>query len=258
LLISRIGNDERGQLVERAMLEWGMDPAGVEVDSNYPTGVVDVRFEDGEHSFDILSDQAYDHISQNQLEHSQTREAALLYHGTLIMRETRSRELLSTLQRQTSIPRFIDLNLRSPWWLPEQLVDYVKGATWVKVNESELETVARQLGCHSNDPKDSAEATRRKLGLQLLIVTMGGQGAFVTSSTENSASVVPESVEKVIDTVGAGDAFAAVAILGLIFEWPLKTTLERAQRFASEIVQLRGATSRDPDMYQRIAEEWAE
>jgi fructokinase len=59
-----------------------------------------------------------------------------------------------------------------------------------------------------------------------------------------------------VDAVGAGDAFAAVAILGLYRNWPLATTLERAQGFASHIVQTRGATIQDPALYRSLREQW--
>ena len=49
--------------------------------------------------------------------------------------------------------------------------------------------------------------------------------------------------------MGAGDAMAAVMILGLLRGWPLPLTLERAQSFASEIVGQRGATVEDRAFY---------
>jgi fructokinase len=60
----------------------------------------------------------------------------------------------------------------------------------------------------------------------------------------------------VIDTVGAGDAFAAVTLLGLIHGWPLATSLERAQTFAARIVGQRGATSAERALYAPFVAAW--
>lgn len=49
-----------------------------------------------------------------------------------------------------------------------------------------------------------------------------------------------------------GDAFASVSLLGLLQGWPLATTWQRAQQFASRIVQQRGATSQDREMYSQL------
>jgi fructokinase len=68
--------------------------------------------------------------------------------------------------------------------------------------------------------------------------------------------VIPPGNVQVVDAVGAGDAFAAVSILGLSHGWPLGTTLERAQSFAARIVGQRGATAADPDLYAPFLEQW--
>jgi fructokinase len=59
-----------------------------------------------------------------------------------------------------------------------------------------------------------------------------------------------------VDAVGAGDAFAAVSILGLRHGWPLAETLGRAQTFAARIVGQRGATAADPALYGPFIEHW--
>jgi fructokinase len=59
-----------------------------------------------------------------------------------------------------------------------------------------------------------------------------------------------------VDAVGAGDAFASVLLLGLRLGWPLATTMDRAQAFASELVQRRGATVSDPALYATLARRW--
>ncbi len=62
LMITRVGVDESGDEVLTAMASWGMDTSGVQRDDTYPTGRVEVDLDDGEPTFHILPDQAYDHL----------------------------------------------------------------------------------------------------------------------------------------------------------------------------------------------------
>ena len=69
-------------------------------------------------------------------------------------------------------------------------------------------------------------------------------------------SVAPRPNIEVVDTVGAGDAFSAVLLLGLSREWPLPLTLQRAQEFAAAVVGCRGATIADRDFYRAFSLRW--
>ena len=93
-------------------------------------------------------------------------------------------------------------------------------------------------------------------GLELLVVTRGDQGAIACDNRHHFMTVKPSSNTEVIDTVGAGDAFAAVLLLGMSRNWPLPDTLERAQAFASALVGQRGATVADKEFYRPFREEW--
>ena len=68
--------------------------------------------------------------------------------------------------------------------------------------------------------------------------------------------MTPEQNIDVIDTVGAGDAFASVVILGIVKDWPLDHVLQRAQAFASGLVKRRGATVHEQGFYQSFLDQW--
>ena len=70
-------------------------------------------------------------------------------------------------------------------------------------------------------------------------------------------TIKPSIQVKVIDTVGAGDAFSAVLLWGLVRNWPLKKTMEKAQIFASAIVGIKGAIVADKDFYREISQQIA-
>ncbi|MGZ6419194.1 MAG: PfkB family carbohydrate kinase, partial [Pseudobdellovibrio sp.] len=68
--------------------------------------------------------------------------------------------------------------------------------------------------------------------------------------------VAPAADLAVIDTVGAGDAFAAVLLLGMQHDWSLQLIMERAQSFASALVTKRGATVQDMNFYRPFITAW--
>ena len=88
-----------------------------------------------------------------------------------------------------------------------------------------------------------------------LVITRGGAGAVAVNPALVFVSVAPETQVKVVDTVGAGDAFAAVFVLGMQQNWPLPLTMQRAQEFASALVGQRGATVDNLQFYQPFIQE---
>ncbi|MBK1701438.1 carbohydrate kinase family protein [Thiococcus pfennigii] len=250
LFISRVGDDARGQAIAAAMADWGLDTRGLQRDREAPTGIVQVRLRDGEPTYEIVPDQAYDRIEPTALPEAGT--GALLYHGSLALRSPTSRAALEALCRAHHPAVFVDVNLRAPWWEPAAVRDRLAAATWVKINAAEL----AELAPTGSDRPDQAAALQQAFDLATLFVTEGAAGAFARESTGTLTRVAPRSQVTVVDAVGAGDAFASVLILGLLADWPLAPTLERAQAFASAIVGRRGATIRDRDFYAPFLEAW--
>jgi fructokinase len=60
----------------------------------------------------------------------------------------------------------------------------------------------------------------------------------------------------VVDTVGEGDGFSAVCILGAVSGWPLAATLNRADAFAAGICGIRGAVPESAGFYEPFFKEW--
>ena len=125
-------------------------------------------------------------------------------------------------------------------------------ADWVKLNGDELQKLAALDG----SPERSAAEFLERHGLKGLVLTHGAGGAEVLTASGGRSSVTPDAEVEVVDTVGAGDAFASVVILGLIQGWPTPLMLERAQAFASRLVANRGATLHDPALYRPFIDDW--
>ncbi len=255
LMISAIGDDALGKKVKSAMLDWNMNTTGLQLDPQHPTGSVDIRFDDGEPQYTIVEHRAYDYINADSL--PPLPENSLFYHGSLALRNQTSREALSKLKAQhTGGSIFMDVNLRDPWWHKEFVLSLLDDADWVKLNEDEL----TKLGCGTGDIAGHIEAQSRKFiethKLRGLIVTLGAKGAIALTKNGDYVQVKPSQTLAVVDTVGAGDAFTSVLILGLSHQWPLDTTMQRAQDFASLMVAQQGATVHEKNFYQAKINDW--
>ena len=254
LFISRIGADARGEAVREAMRTWGMDCAGLQGDPDHPTGTVEVDLTGDQPRFDIVPEQAYDFIdAETAAKALEDGPWALIYHGSLAARHPVSAAALEAL-RGSGLPAFVDINLRPPWWSRQGVLGLLEGGRWLKLNEDELAAVLdRTVSAEGLEPV--AKGLRAEHALDTLIVTLGGQGALVATE-RGTCRDAPPPLETVVDTVGAGDAFSAVAILGLMQGWDPATTLRRAMAFAGAICGQRGATAHDPSLYDSFREQW--
>ncbi len=251
LFISRVGEDEAGQRILHAMQRWGMETGGVQRDTSHPTGSVDVTLGDGgEPTYSINHPVAYDFIDPALV--PELPAGSLLYHGSLALRDSTSRSALATLRGNCEPLRFVDINLRSPWWHEQDIGPMVEGARWLKLNQAELEA----LTAPGRDIEQRARGLRERLGLELLVVSQAEQGAIAFTANSERTQVAPHKAVEVVDSVGAGDAFASIMILGLLHRWPLAYSLERAQQFASAIVGIRGAIASEPGFYAPFLRQW--
>ncbi len=249
LFVSRVGCDQEGDQIRRAMGNWGLDTSAVQSDALHPTGRVAVSLDGGEPRYEILPEQAYDYIAEEGLPAADCR---LLYHGTLALRTPESRRSLDLLKSRVSGQVFVDVNLRAPWWSADEVRQWLAGADWVKLNHEELDRLHPGDGGLESRMREFLDHYR----LRGLLVTLGENGAAALTANGEQVSVEPERQTPVVDCVGAGDAFAAVMLLGILEDWPLAESMTRAQAFASALVGRRGATVDDPAFYRCFVDAW--
>jgi fructokinase len=259
VLVTRAGSDIHRERILQAMESRGMDTVGVQEDERHPTGQVAVHLkEDGSHQFEILDYQAYDFIDPVLARLIGLNvQPKLMYFGTLAQRHEISRRALSSLLDSVRTPRLLDLNLRKPWYDAQTLKRSMERADIVKLNDTELETLARTLRLRINDEKEQAAEMIRRFKLDSMLVTRGEHGAWLLDKQgKYLQTAVRQSDIKVQDTVGAGDAFAAVFIVGRLLGWPLAQTLQRANDFAVTICGIHGAIPQQQDFYSEFLLAW--
>lgn len=255
LLISAVGDDGPGRRIRETMSDWGMDLNGLQTVAA-PTGRVQISIVDGEPKYRIDPGQAWDHIDATDAKAVVLEQTvSLLSHGTLALREPTSRFALETLRDSFDVPSLLDANLRPPWSQPHTLSESLSQASWVKLNAAELRQACANQDLPPGSLTTQARNLRARYGLDMLLVTDGANGALLMTSGE-IAHQESTKLEDIVDTVGAGDAFTAVMIIGIDEGWPPHLILRRAVDFSAAIVRQRGATSDDRDLYRDTLDNW--
>jgi fructokinase len=251
LFISRIGNDSYGVTIREAMQNWGMDLRGLQLDSEHPTGLVKVNFINDEPHYEIVENSAYDFIKFSSL--PSLKKDVILYHGTLALRSLSCVETLQKIKADISPSIFLDVNLRMPWWNLKTIELLLKEISWLKLNEAELSLIVPQ----ESNTENRIKYLFATFPLNNITLTQGKAGAVSFRSNGDHAvplrdqqQIIPSQTTSVVDTVGAGDAFSSILILGIVKGWDTTKTLVRAQEFASAIVGIRGATIQDKSFYE--------
>lgn len=251
LLISRIGRDELGQQILTTIRAWGLDESGIQQDDKHPTGRVEVTLFNGQPSYAILPEQAYDFIDSAAVDVlTQQNVVALLYHGSLAIRNAVSRTAINTL-RNKKYRRFVDINLRAPWYETSNVGEWLDDATWVKLNDDEFVELSQ-----SDISAANVQSYSRQHQIDNMILTLGEHGAQIHTG-DNTVSGEPVKVDAIADTVGAGDAFSSIMLLGILSGWNFTETMPRALAFAAFLCTVRGATIKDKTIYRAFKEQWS-
>lgn len=257
LLITRVGDDEAGERLVGAMKRWGLETRGVQRDPEHPTGRVSVRMALGHHRFEIPPDQAWDFIeAEAAAEVLRASPPDLMYFGTLAQRHQESRRALWRLLPGPSGTHIFDVNLRKPWYEVETIEASLAAADVLKLNESEMGVLASAFGLAKGTPA-RADALMKRFSIREIVITCGARGAQVFEAGGTGTRVSGARLgSSLVDTVGAGDGFTAILILGLLAGWPSPLALARADRFARSICRIPGAIPKDECFYEPYLEEW--
>ena len=241
-VVSRVGIDESGDAMARWLQEHGLAADAVQRDPTHPTGLVAVALDaHGVPSYRISDRAAWDFFDFTDADAERCRSAAAIATGTLA-RRSGSRAAIEAAVEQCRGVRYFDINLREPNPDAAMLDAAFASATVAKLTDEELATLNETPG----------SLARRYPNLLAVVVTRGVNGAEWHGAAGRVAEVPGLAVE-VIDTVGAGDAFGAVVVAGLLGGHAPAVILREANRYAAEVCRHAGAT---PRLSWRCA--WAE
>jgi fructokinase len=245
LLLTAVGADHRGSRALDQINELGINSELVQTVSERATGTAAVVIDSsGSPSFVIERPAAFDFVTADETVLSRLRDfdPDWFYFGTLVQTDPRNEALLHQLIRQSGRAKcFYDMNLRSGHWNFDLVQRLSNIASVLKLNDAEAELLFHRV--FDNRPFNLEEFCgywSSTHGIETICVTLGAEGcaAFMNRSLQK----FPGYPVSVVDTVGAGDAFAAAFLHGLELGWPAKRIAGFANALGAVVASRAGAT----------------
>jgi len=246
-ILSRIGNDELGREVIEFYHSLELSTELLETDMTAPTGTVGVELStEGQPKYTIHENVAWDKIEATESALRFAHNADAVYFGSLAARTDPALQTIETLVSQTkpSALRVLDLNLRDPFVDRNVIASLLQLTNVLKLNDEELTRSAAMFGVSSNNVRHHVDWFINNYGLKMLILTCGEQGSRIFA--DGKEYVCESRKIEVVDTVGAGDAFTAMIVVGLLSGLSMETLHKRANEIAAFVCTQSGATPRLP------------
>ena len=250
--LSRIGDDPEGQDIERFLTAQHFPCDDLQRDAIHPTGQVRVALDGrGSPQFEILSGAAYDFITPTPaITRYVAHDCRLIYFGSLIQRTAQGARTVRAIlqQRAPHVKCLFDVNLRPDCYTDEILTASLGETDLLKLSQEELDVLSAMQGL-TGSTTDRVAGLRARFGIEMVALTRGAQGSCLfTGDTRHD--IQPGNNIAVKDTVGAGDAFAAMLAIGYLRGWPSARTLSLADRFATAVCGIEGAVPTTPRFYE--------
>ena len=237
-MVSRVGADRLGEEAVRRAQRYGVGTDLVQVDPTLPTGFVGATIdESGQPTYVIEDAVAWDAIEASDVLLARAGRARAIVFGSLAQRHATTRRTIERLWEGSALQVF-DINLRPPFEDRDVIRGSLQRADVVKVNREELHRLASWFELPNGD-RESASALSGKFSCPVVCVTRGAAGAGLWRDdtwTEHEGFKV-----EVRDTVGAGDAFLAVLLAGLLSGADSETLLKNANRIGADVASRAGA-----------------
>jgi len=215
--VSAVGEDERGLQILKSMEELDLSTRYVRRVQGHLTSVVTVTLEpSGQSRFVIHRPAAYDFptLTRFEIDELVSTRPDWIYFGTLLQMSPPAKELtLKPIEANSQARFFYDVNLRVNCYEPSLLRELISRATVAKLNEDEARLVGGILGLPCHAMQEFCRGCAATFGLEAICVTRGPKGCALLLG--NKFIEADGYKVKVVDAVGAGDAFAAAFVHGL-------------------------------------------
>jgi len=261
--VSRVGTDALGREILSFLEQHQFDLADIQIDPNHGTGTVKVRLADHGHVFTIAPDTAWAHLAFNKrLSDLLQQSCELLYFGSLIQHNEKGITLIQKAvgQKQSGTTVFCDLNLRPNFHGPAVIKAALKASDilklsreeWLEISDIRISETLNQGTLNKETlNKETMDLFMTAHDLKLIVLTLGSLGSqWITRG--KSYPCPPFLKKKIVDTVGAGDAYAAISAAGWLKKLPIRTTMGLASEFAGYICEIKGALPEDEHIYNEF------
>lgn len=212
-LISRLGMDSHGERLLDFIRFYKLNTDLVQIDPFISTGTVSVNNINPENiKYNITYPAAWDYVELTESNCQAVKEADAFIFGSLGVRNSKSWNTFYHLLHFPGLKIF-DINLRPPYYDFEQIKIILGYTDILKINEDELIIIADYFDLAISESHDDILETAslictylcNSFSIIMICVTLGSKGALIYEN--RNIYKHPGYKIKVIDTVGAGDAF---------------------------------------------------
>lgn len=254
IFASRVGPDENGDAIVDFMEKVGLSTRFIQRDPDHRTGYVQVELdENGVPDFTIAPAVAYDYLEYRpELAELIQNKADLIGYGTLIQRGPTGADTLAKIfeNRHPQTRGFYDINLRKDAYSLPVIEQSLQACDILKLSQEELDFLQTRLSLQADARDGFVAALQERYAIDWVSLTRGEAGSRLYTQAATFETGVPPRRSAHGDTVGAGDAYAAMLAAGYLLGWPSNQILERAAEFAGAICEIQGAIPSDMGFYQ--------
>lgn len=249
-IVSAVGDDELGREAIDKLKKKGLGTSTIAVLQGIPTSTVDaVLDESGAASYTIHENVAWDHLPVSDEVLNLAAEAKGMNFGSLAQRNEvgkASTHAILDIVNPDAV-RVFDVNLRPPFIDRNVLDAGMARATVVKMNHDELPLIAGMFEWTATPEAAMVQLLEAYPEVKHVVVTKGDEGAWWQARGKDLIYRKPTPVEKIADTIGAGDSVTAAVMMGLLKGWKEEDILERAMEVASFVCSQRGGMPELPE-----------
>lgn len=244
LMVSRLGRDELGQKAFEQVTELGLDTTYIQWDDHFPTGTVQVSFdEENNPDYVIIPQVAYDQIELTDALLEAASTVDCLCFGTLSQRSEKSRKTVEQLLAKASKSlKLLDINLRKDCYNLETVTFSLQKADVLKLNEEEARRLGRMLDVRYQNLPEFCEQMLDRWHLRHCLVTLGEEGVFAMSAQDERV-YVPGYRIRLVDSLGSGDAFTAGFVHNILREKSISQACEFGNMLGALVAIKKGATA---------------
>lgn len=209
-LLSRVGDDDLGMEAIDRLQELDIATSNVQVDPEFPTGTVNVTFDEGnEPVFNVTPDVAFDHIEFSPEALKLARNADCLFYGLLPQRFGLSKNTIRELIKESpaSIKMF-DLKLFQHFFNAEIVKQLLHSAHIVRIKEREIDFLIENLGLEKGGMTCFGDQLVKRFNIDLVLITRGPKGVYAYHKSGKEYYDPGYKID-MKDNIGSGMAFCA-------------------------------------------------
>ena len=248
-ILTRLGNDSFGRQLLEHLTSHGVDPSLISVDEKEPTGASTVFVAEGDYSSIIVSGAA-GKLTATDIE---SRRAALEAADALVLQlELPAAISIAAARIAKAKGRYVVLNVSpAPDGLSQVPKELLQAVSVLIVNSFEAGRLLGRAVSHAESPAAAMELAKNS-GVGQVIVTAGASGSAAVERGESFFQ--PSYFAKVVDSVGAGDAYLATFVTAQLEGMAMQESLKRAAAAGALAVSRPGSaagliTRRDIDKF---------